>query len=322
MPKVVYFTSQSSEEVQLLTGCTPQGFEVCVHSNKLSDAEKTNLVTDADFLLLFPGRISEPVLRAASCVRLIQLVSAGYEGMDLRLCRSLDMPVANNGGSNAVDVAEHTLALILGFYRRLADLSRRTPSDHWKDHKTGTTTYTINGKTVGIVGFGYIGRQVARILRGFGAYLLYSDLQAASTEFERELRGSRVGMIELLQSSDIVTLHVPLTPVTRGLIGRRELAYLKPSALLVNTCRGPVVDEPVLIDALREGRIIGAALDVLHKEPPDADNPLLSMDNVLLTPHVAGVTRDTWERRGEFIFQNMQRVWNGQQPQGIIQETD
>lgn len=319
MPKVVYFTSQSPEEAQLLIGCAPQDFKVDVYSHTLSDLEKINLVVDADFLLLFPGHISEPVLKAAPHVRLIQLVSAGYEGMDLK---SLDIPVANNGGSNAVDVAEHTLALILGFYRRLADLSHKTRSAHWSGHNTGTTTYTINGKTVGIIGFGHIGRQVARILRGFGAYLLYTDLQAASTELERELRVSRVGMIELLQSSDIVTLHVPLTPATRDLVGRRELAYMKPSALLVNTCRGPVVDESVLTGVLREGRILGAALDVLHQEPPDANNPLLTLDNVLLTPHVAGVTRDTWRRRGEFIFQNMQRVWKGQPPLGIIQESD
>jgi phosphoglycerate dehydrogenase-like enzyme len=125
-------------------------------------------------------------------------------------------------------------------------------------------------------------------------------------------------MEELLVQSDIVSLHVPLNQETRGLMSDAQFALMKPSALLVNTCRGPVVDEPALIKALQEKQIAGAARDVRMQEPPAPDNPLLSMDNVVLSPHIAGVTRDTWARRGAFIFANLQRVWHGEAPQAVI----
>jgi len=128
----------------------------------------------------------------------------------------------------------------------------------------------------------------------------------------------RVTMEELLAQSDIVSLHVPLNKETRGLMGAAQYASMKPNALLVNTCRGPVVDEPALINALQNKQIAGAALDVLIQEPPAPDNPLLRMDNVLLSPHIAGVTRDTWARRGAFIFANLERVWRGEAPQAVI----
>jgi phosphoglycerate dehydrogenase-like enzyme len=153
-----------------------------------------------------------------------------------------------------------------------------------------------------------------RLLRGFGAYLIYNDVEEAQPELERELRISRLGLVELLQSSDIVTLHVPLTEQTRHLIGRRELSHMKTTALLINTCRGQVIDEQALTSILKENRIMGAGLDVLEEEPPDINHPLLSLENVLITPHVAGVTLDTWRRRSEIIYQNMQRVWEGNDP--------
>ena len=318
MPKVAYFTLQPENEADELIRCAPDGYEVTVYPADISDEKKASVVSDVDFLMLFPGKISEKVLRAAHGVKLIQLVSAGFDDIDTDLCAELDIPVANNGGTNAIDVAEHTVALILGAYRRLTELTRKTSANEWSGHQTGSNTYTIHGKTVGIIGFGHIGRQVARILRGFGAYLVYTDVNPGSHELEREVRVSRVSMTELLQSSDIVTLHVPLSEDTRHLIGRRELVFMKPTALLVNTCRGSVIDETALIRVLSERRILGAALDVLETEPPAEDNPLLTMENVLLTPHVAGVTRDTWRRRGEFIFRNMQRVWEGYPPVAAV----
>ena len=269
---------------------------------------------DADFLLLFPGRLSGAVLKAAKKVKLIQLVSAGFDELDLELCRKLGIQVANNGGTNAQDVAEHTVALILGVYRRLVDLDKFARTNRWDELEIGLSTHTISGKTVGIIGLGHIGRQVARLLRGFGAYLIYNDVEEAQPELERELRISRLGLVELLQTSDIVTLHVPLTEQTRHLIGRRELSHMKTTALLINTCRGQVIDEQALTSILKVNRIMGAGLDVLEEEPPDINHPLLSLENVLITPHVAGVTLDTWRRRSEIIYQNMQRVWEGNDP--------
>jgi phosphoglycerate dehydrogenase-like enzyme len=318
MPNVLFFTSLAPETAALLTQHAPPDYTVSVYPTNLPDEQKIDLVRDADFLILFPGVIAEPVLRAAQRVKLIQLVSAGFDRLDLNLCRELDIPVANNGGANSIDVAEHTLALILGFYRRMIEMDHNVRHEHWHAIDSGTSTYTIHGKTAGIIGLGKIGQRTARLLAAFGARLVYYDPYPPPATVERELGIQRLSLDELLRQSDIVTLHVPLNKETQGIIGERELGLMKPTTLLVNTCRGPVVDEQALTQALQQRRIAGAALDVLEKEPPLADNPLLQLDNVLLTPHTAGVTYDTWPRRGEFIFANLQRVWSGQSPLAVL----
>ncbi len=246
------------------------------------------------------------------------MVSAGFDQIDIDLCRRMGIPVANNGGANTLDVAEHTLTLLLAFYRRLREMDANVRQGRWAAIDSGATTYTIQGKTVGIAGLGNIGRHVARLLRAFGATLLYADAESAPLGVEQELGIVRVELDDLLQRADAVTLHVPLNASTRGLIGARELALMKPSAVLINTCRGPVVDEQALAAALRDGVIAGAALDVFAQEPPDPENPLFELDNVLLTPHSAGVTVDTWARRGRFVFENLQRVWNGEPPLAVV----
>lgn len=318
MPKVVFLTSLEAEPAAQLTQAAATDFEVSIHPITLPDEEKIPLVRNADFLILFPGHISDEALRAARRLRLIQLVSAGFDQLNLPLCKELGIPVANNGGTNAIDVAEHTLMLILSFYRRLLELDRNTRTDRWRDIDTGRTTYTIHGKTVGIIGLGNIGQRVARLLSAFGARLLFYDAYPPSQEVIQQLNVTQVSLEELLRQSDIVTLHVPLNNATRGLIGREALALMKPTALLVNTCRGPVVNEVALTETLQTERIAGAALDVLAQEPPNPNNPLLKLNNVLLTPHTAGVTFDTWARRGQFIFQNLQRVWEGQPPLAVV----
>jgi phosphoglycerate dehydrogenase-like enzyme len=190
--------------------------------------------------------------------------------------------------------------------------------ERWHAIDSGASTYTVHGKTAGIIGLGKIGQRTARLLAAFGARLVYYDPYPPPASVEQELGIQRLALDDLLRQSDIVTLHVPLNKETQGIIGERELGLMKPTALLVNTCRGPVVDEQALTQALQGRRIFGAALDVLEKEPPLANNPLLQLDNVLFTPHTAGVTYDTWPRRGEFVFANLQRVWTGETPLAAV----
>lgn len=318
MPKVVFFTNLAPDTATLLTSQAPSDYAVTTASAKLPPNEQVSLVQDADFIILFPGVISAEALHAAKKVKLIQLVSAGFDTLDVGLCKQLGIPVANNGGTNSIDVAEHTLTLILAWYRQLGAMDRNVRNNAWSAIDSGATTYTINGKTVGLVGLGNIGRKVAKLLNAFGATVLYTDAVPIWEVEERELGVKRASLDELLTQSDIVSLHVPLNEQTRGLMGKVQFAAMKPSALLVNTCRGPVVDEPALIEALQSKQIAGAALDVMAQEPPDPENPLLRMENVLLTPHIAGVTRDTWARRGAFIFANLQRVWQGEAPLAVI----
>jgi phosphoglycerate dehydrogenase-like enzyme len=314
MINTVFFTNLPTEQAALITCHAPAHFAVETHPAALSDEQKIALLKEADMLVLFPGLLSNAVLETAPQLKLIQLVSAGYEHMDLDLCARLHIPVANNGGTNAIDVAEHTLALALGLYRRLIDLDRSARSGTWDEVALGLETRTIHGKTVGLVGLGHIGRRVARLFAALGAKLLYSDAIAASEETERELNIVRCELPDLLAQADIVSLHVPLLPSTRGLIGATELAKMKGDAILINTCRGSVVDEDALYQALSAKSIAGAALDVFAQEPTPPGYPLMQLPNLLATPHAAGVTRDTWARRGRFVFENLQRAWDGEPP--------
>lgn len=314
MIKTVFFTNLPAEQAALITRHAPAHFQLETHSADLSDDEKIALLDGADMLVLFPGRLSDAVLESAPQLKLIQLVSAGYEHMDLARCARLGIPVANNGGTNAIDVAEHTLALALGLYRRLIDLDRSARAGNWDEVALGLETRTIHGKTVGLVGLGHIGRRVARLFAALGANLLYSDAIAASEETQRELNIRRCELPDLLAQADIVSLHVPLLPTTRNLIGAVELAKMKGDAILINTCRGAVIDEDALYRALCEKRIAGAALDVFAQEPTPPGYPLMQLPNLLATPHAAGVTRDTWARRGHFVFENLQRAWDGEAP--------
>ena len=314
MPKAIFFTRLPADTAALLADQAPPEIDVTTYPMSLPDDEKAALVADADFLILFPGHIAEPVVRAAKNVKLIQLVSVGFDQMDLGLCKELGIPVANNGGTNALDVAEHTIAMILALYRRFVEMDHNVRTNNWRGIDSGGTTYCIDGKTVGLIGLGQIGQRVARLLRAFGATVIYYDAFPAKPEVEQELGVERVELETLLQRADVISLHVPLNDSTKGLINARTLGLMKSNAILVNTCRGPVVDEAALTVALQTGQIAGAALDVLINEPPTADNPLLQLDNVLFTPHTAGVTRDTWARRGKFIFANLQRVLAGEKP--------
>ena len=314
MANVIFFTNLAPEPAGRVVAPAPADWNVSVRAHDLPEEEKARLAADAHFLILFPGEIEPSVLRAAGRLKLLQLVSAGFDRMPLDLIAELDIPLANNGGTNAIDVAEHTFALIFGVYRRMTEMDHNVRNRGWKAIDSGMTTFTIQGKTVGIVGLGHIGKEVARRLVPFGVRALYYDPMPVAAEVEEALQVEGASLEELLEASDIVTLHVPLNERTRHLIGSGELARMKSSAVLINTCRGPVVDEAALIQALNRGEIRAAGLDVLREEPTDPANPILQCRNALFSPHVAGVTYDTWERRGRFIFDNLQRVWEGEEP--------
>jgi phosphoglycerate dehydrogenase-like enzyme len=171
-----------------------------------------------------------------------------------------------------------------------------------------------------LIGFGNIGEQVARRLKGFNARVIYYDSVRRDPRAEAALGVEYAPLDSLLETADIVSLHTALNDSTRGMIGRTALARMKPKAILINTCRGEVVDEEALIEALKEGRLLGAGLDTLHKEPPDPANPILKLSNVVLTPHSAGPTADSFRKRFQNGYANIQRVANGERPLWIIPE--
>ena len=166
----------------------------------------------------------------------------------------------------------------------------------------------FRSKTLGLVGFGRIGQEVARLAKGFQATIRYYDTIRAATTVEQEVGAQLLALDALLEQSDVVSIHTPLTDETKGIINARTLGLMKSSAILINTSRGPVIDEPALIKALQNNKIGGGWAGRLYTEPLQTDSPLLSLDNVVLTSHIAGVTLDTWSRRIAFGFANIARV--------------
>lgn len=289
----------------------PEGFELLTVPASAPPEQVRVAVSRADFLLGF-WSLTEDDFRAARNLKLIQLMSAGYDRIDLDLAARYGVPVANNGGGNAIAVAEHTILLMLAVYRRLVYHHLNVKAGRWRVDTNDL--YELWHKRVGIVGLGNIGRQVARRLRAFESEVVYYDIRRPDPETEAELGVTFAPFEELLQTSDIVTLHVPLTRLTRHMIGARELAMMKPTAVLINTSRGAVVDEQALYEALRSGQIMAAGLDVLELEPPDPSNPLFTLENVVLTPHIAGPTVDGWPRILANCYANIQRVARGEPP--------
>lgn len=318
MPNVAFFTLLDPEVSGWILEHVPAGWNVDTYSLDIPDQEKIDYIKKADFLLLFPEEVSNEVLKYARHIKLVQLLSAGYDLLDIGKCNELKIPVANVGGANAVDVAEYAVTLMLSFYRHIIDQNKMGRTGDWNFAVPNRDYFTILGKNVGIVGLGKIGKHVAKLVTAFGANVIYYDVNRLLIEQEEELSVTYAPLEELVQKSDIISLHTPLTPETKHLIGINQLAQMKPTALLVNTCRGDVIDEQALIIALQQKKILGAALDVLSQEPPPMDHPIRKMNNVILTPHIAGRTRDTYSRRGEFVFQNMQRVWEGELPLALV----
>ncbi len=319
MPNVLVLSGPALPLMKMADEMKPDGFELNPCTEETDPEEVERLAGDADFVLAFGHGVTENILRAGKNLKLVQLCSAGYDGVNLQIAGELGIPVANNGGANAIPVAEFAMTLILACHRHLPIAHNDTRDDVWmRPEIDGYDSYELFGKTVGIVGAGRIGSTLARLLRGFETTTLYTDL--VRSEQAESYGATRVDLDELLAESDVVSLHTNLNSTSEKLIGARELSLMKESALLVNTCRGPVVDEAALIEALRNNEIWGAGLDVFEIEPVEADNPLLQMDNVVVAPHVAGKSWESYPRRVDFAFSNMQRVWRGETPESVVTE--
>ena len=320
--RVVFIHGLPQRIVDVVISFNPAGFATTVVGGKTPEEQQMTIVKDGDFIMTYRAKLSDRVLRSAAKARLVQILSAGYDNMNLRLLRELKVPCANNGGANSWAVADHVVLLILSLYRRLLASDQATREGRWNAPIDGMNTFEMANKVVGVLGIGNIGRQVARRVQGFDATVQYYDIFPLPPERERELRIKRASLEELFRTSDIITCHAPLTRDTRHVVNRERIAMMKPTAVLINTSRGPVVDEAALAEALQHKRIAGAGLDVFEKEPVDPGNPLLRMDNVVVTSHTAGTTWDTWSRRADFAYQNMKRVWEGQPPQAVAQDYD
>jgi phosphoglycerate dehydrogenase-like enzyme len=319
MTRIVYRLQPWAFVDRLVDELCPAGFSLAHMSRDASAEQRAELLRDAEFLMgswvTTTVTLTEDDYAAAPQLKLLQLMSAGYEHVDLTLAARHGVPVATFGDAMASVVAEHTLLLMLAVYRRLLQLDAAVRSGAWRTNEP--VLRELRGKRVGLVGLGYIGREVAARLQAFGAEVVYFSRQrhdASGLLF--------VGLDELLATSDIVSLHVALAPSTRGLIGARELGLMKRDGVLVNTSRGPVVDQAALTMALASGALAAAGLDVLDPEPPAVDDPLLRLPNVVFTPHNGGQAEEVWPRIVRTCFANVERVARGEPPRFLARPLD
>jgi phosphoglycerate dehydrogenase-like enzyme len=310
---IVYAEPVPDDLRALATALLPPGCELRVVASRDRD-DLLHLVREADFLLVSTARVDEELLRAAPRLRLVQHQGVGYDNIDVAACRRAGVRVALTPEGTTIGVAEHTLLLILATLRHLPTADAAVRRGEWPVWSLRSRSFELAGKTVGLVGFGRIGREVARRVRAFAATVIYHDPVRAPAAVETEAGAAYAPFDEILRRADVVSLHAPLTTESRTMIGERELRLMQPHAIVINTARGALVDEPALVRALQEGWIAGAGLDVFAQEPPDPTNPLLALPNVILTPHIAAGTRDGYQTKLRAAFANMARVARGEQP--------
>jgi phosphoglycerate dehydrogenase-like enzyme len=268
---------------------------------------------DAEVIWHVLRPLSGSDLQRAPRLRLVHKLGAGVNTIDVAAATSMGIAVANMPGANAASVAEGTVLLMLAALRRLPSLDRTTRRGAgWPaDPSLGDTVRDIGGCTVGLVGYGNIAKRVEAIVKAMGAEVVHTSTGDDGSGGWRSLS-------ELLAESDIVSLHLPLTDETAGLVNREALATMKKDAVLVNTSRGPVIDEAALVDALRAGQLAAAGLDVFAVEPVPADNPLLALDNVVVTPHVTWYTADTMNRYLTMAVDNCERLRDGRELANVV----
>lgn len=296
MPRILHSYRYTGRPWEILQSVVPEGYIIKTLDVPTYE-QLVKEVADADYLLV-SGRlpIDKGVLDAAKNLKMIQRTGVGTEMLDKEEIRRRGIPVYVNAGVNARSVAEHTLALMLACLKRIPAIDKQVRQGIWKKQETGTSCYELFGKTVGLVGMGAIGRQVAEYLHAFGARILYTDLYRMSPENEDRLGAKYVDSFEeLLPQVDILSFHCPLTADNKEILNDQTLSLIKFGAIVINTARGKLINEAALYKALKSGVIRSAGLDVHYEEPISIENSLLSsLENVILSPHIGGLSFETF----------------------------
>ncbi len=321
MARVVIATSKSAFEQY---GCNiPEAWDAEFISYKYTDEEMITAAKDAEIILVGSGHVvSRNVIESCPSLKLIQTEGVGFEQVDVEAAKERCVWVCNNKGANAISVAEHAIGLMLAGLRRTSLTDRQLRTIGYTASKRAHLAvgeHDLAGSLVGLVGFGDIGKQTAKRLKNWGCKVVYNDILDMSPEIEEEYGATSMEFDELIKTCDIISMHVPVTPLTTGMLGKEQFAAMKKSALVINTSRGPVIDQDALIWALENDEIYGAALDVVTPEPLPDDAPILNMsekamDKIIITPHVAGVTNEDFERMTKMSFQAVERVLSGKEP--------
>jgi phosphoglycerate dehydrogenase-like enzyme len=312
MPEtIVILDPINAETARRMRALAPEGM-VVEHATSRDPAHLAALVAGADYIVSGQIAVGAALLQAAKRAKLLHKWGVGVDNFDLEAARALKVKVARTTGSNALPVAEFTIGLMIALLRNLSIGHVTLRQGEWRTNAMPKRSLMLSGKTVGIIGFGAIGQTVARLLAGFGCRILYNKPRQLEAAQEAALGVAFATVPDLLAQADIVSLHCPMTPETAGLIDRAALRSMQRHAVLINVARGGVVVEADLVEALRAGEILGAATDVYETEPVPADHPLLQMDNVVATPHIAALAADNFEKGVRQMFDNIARVARGE----------
>lgn len=314
---ILYFDKVLSDFKKILFLHKPDRFDL-LFWHEMNEREREESLSLAEYLMVATQKIDSDTIRKAAKAKLIQKTGIGVDNINLDAARQLGIPVANTPGANATGVAELTILLILALYRKLIEANDTTKKGLWRTWELRPFSFEMSGKTHGFIGFGNIGRETARRSAAFGTQIVYYDAIPAPQSIEQQLSAEYLSLEELLKTSDIISLHLPLLPETANLIGKTELAMMKRNAILINVSRGGIVDEDALYDRLTNKRIAGAALDVWKNEPVPADHPLLTLGNVIATPHIGAGTRDTLDNVLRMAFANIKRTEEKGKPDCVV----
>lgn len=306
MPRILHTAHYSGKALELLKAAAPDGFSVETLAEPARDC-LLRQAADADYLLVSGRlRIDAAVLEHASHLKMVQRTGVGTEMLDLDAIAERGVPVYVNRGVNARSVAEHAMLLILSCLKNVPKISAEVKRGVWNKQATGLECSELFGKTVGLVGMGAVGRLVAGMLKAFGAHVTYFDVAPMPPDEERSLGVERAASFgELFARSDVVSFHCPLTVETAGMLSSSAIAGMKDGACIVNTARGGLIDEMALAEALRSGKLRAAGLDVRSQEPPLPDDPFAKLDNVILSPHIAGLSREAFSMMLAVAMENI-----------------
>jgi phosphoglycerate dehydrogenase-like enzyme len=313
VPTIFYNSHATPDVYAIIQAAAPPGFNVLTLDSE-SDDERSAKLGTADVAIVASYPLRKPLIDAAVKLRLVQHQGVGWQDtVDAKALFARGIRLAMTPQGTTVGVAEHTILLMLAACKLLPHADSELRQGRFHINALRPYSRELSGRTIGYLGFGRIGQAVAERLRAFGCTAIYHDvaLQGDPTR-DHALAARSVGFDELLRQADVLSLHIPLTGQTRGLIGREALALMKPDAILINTARGGIVDEDALASALDEGRLAAAGLDVFAKEPPDRAHPLFALRNVVVTPHIAAGTRDALTTKMRAAFSNIERFFRGE----------